>query len=97
MKFTDINKKKPESMLLCLFQLQCEQFYVGAHSDDIVSSSKYIDFARGYFDEEKCVFRESSAISSWNDSGNDNLEVDSYLFKTKVIKWVSIQDLQQHL
>lgn len=83
-------------MLLCLFLLQCEQFYVGAHSDDIVSSSKYIDFARGYFDEEKGLFMESSAVSSWN-GNNENLEVDSYLFKSKVIKWVSIQDLQQHL
>lgn len=97
MKFTDITKKKPEPMLLCLFQLQCEQSYVGAHSDDITHSMKYVDFARGYYDKEKGIFVESSAINSWNDSSNDNLEVDSYLFKAKVIKWVSIQDLQEHL
>lgn len=95
MKFTDITKKKPESMLLCLFQLQCEQSYIGAHSDDITHSMKYIDFARGYYDEEKGIFVESSAVNSWNDS-NSNIEVDSHLFKVKVVRWVSIQDLQSH-
>ena len=94
MKFTDITKKKPDSMLLCLFQLQCEQFYVGVHSDDITHSMKYIDFARGYYDKEKNIFKESSAVNAWNDHNNDNLEVDSYLLKVKVVKWVSIQDLQ---
>lgn len=95
MKFTDITKNKPESRLLCLFQLQCEQSYVGAHSDDITHSMKYVDFARGYFDEEKGIFVESSATSSWNYSGQ-NIEVDDYLFKAKIVGWVSIQDLQSH-